>query len=128
MHAQRHHAKGQPEFFAAAATSSAADHLRKPHRIFESSQGADTDPSTDDFDRVKRPRLHYSAVPRAKVKIARELSLGLLINADFPFSFFTDPFFEQLIWQLNPHLSGQIPWSRQSISRLLDDMYKSKRD
>uniref|UniRef100_A0A8H7K1G7 BED-type domain-containing protein n=1 Tax=Bionectria ochroleuca TaxID=29856 RepID=A0A8H7K1G7_BIOOC len=39
-------AKGQPEFFAAAATSSAADHLRKSHRIFESSQGADTDPST----------------------------------------------------------------------------------
>ncbi|KAM6513115.1 hypothetical protein FALCPG4_015586 [Fusarium falciforme] len=61
--------KGQPEFFAAAATSSAADHLRKSHRIFESSQSADTDPSTDDSDRPKRPRLQYSAVPRAKVKM-----------------------------------------------------------
>ncbi|KAJ4217252.1 hypothetical protein NW757_014642, partial [Fusarium falciforme] len=121
-------AKGQPEFFAAAATSSAADHLRKSHRIFESSQSADIDPSTDDSDRAKRPRLHYSAVPRAKVKIVRELSLGLLINADVPFSFFTDPFFEQLVWQLDPHLSGQMPWSRQSMSRLLDDMYKAKKD
>ncbi|KFA67276.1 hypothetical protein S40285_08648 [Stachybotrys chlorohalonatus IBT 40285] len=69
-------AKGQPEFFAAAATSSAADHLRN----------------------------------------------------NIPFSFFMDPFFEQLVWQLDPHLSGQIPWSRQSMSRLLDDVYKSKRD
>jgi hypothetical protein len=57
----------------------------------------------------------------------RELSLGLLINTDVPFSFFSDPFFEQLAWQLDPHLSGQVPWSRQS-SRLLDDMYKSKKD
>ncbi|KAL5591113.1 hypothetical protein FOBRF1_014670 [Fusarium oxysporum] len=46
-------AKGQPEFFAAAATSSAADHLRRFHRIFESSQGADTDPSTDETERPK---------------------------------------------------------------------------
>ncbi|KAJ3455461.1 hypothetical protein MRS44_016943 [Fusarium solani] len=121
-------AKGQPEFFAAAATSSAADHLRKSHRIFESSQRADTDPSTDDYDRPKRPRLQYSAVPRAKVKMIRELSLGLLINTDVPFSFFTDLFFKQLAWQLDPHLSGQVPWSRQSMSRLLDDMYKSKKD
>ena len=58
----------------------------------------------------------------------RELSLGLLINSDVPFSFFTDPFFEQLAWQLDPHLFGQIPWSRPSMSRLLDDMYKSKKD
>ncbi|KFA67601.1 hypothetical protein S40285_09719, partial [Stachybotrys chlorohalonatus IBT 40285] len=121
-------AKGQPEFFATAATSSAADHLCKSHRIFESSQSANTDASTDDSDRVKRPCLHYSAVPRAKVKIVQELSLGLLINSNIPFSFFTDPFFEQLVWQLDPHLSGQIPWSRQSICRLLDDVYKSKRD
>ncbi|KAJ3454567.1 hypothetical protein MRS44_013167 [Fusarium solani] len=100
----------------------------RSHRIFESSQSADIDPSTDDFDRPKRPRLQYSAVPRAKVKMIRELSLGLLINTDVPFSFFTDPFFEQLAWQLDPHLSGQVPWSRQSMSRLLDDMYKSKKD
>ncbi|KAJ3454658.1 hypothetical protein MRS44_013258 [Fusarium solani] len=57
----------------------------------------------------------------------RELNLGLLINTDVPFSFFTDPFFEQLAWQLDPHLSGQVPWSRQSMS-LLDDMYKPKKD
>ncbi|GKU14829.1 hypothetical protein FLAG1_10200 [Fusarium langsethiae] len=118
-------AKGQPEFFAAAATSSAADHLRK---IFESSQGADTDPSTDESEQPKRRRLQYSAVPRARVKMIRELSLGLLINTNAPFSFFSDTFFQQLAWQLDPHLSEQIPWSRQSMGRLLDDMYESKKD
>ncbi|KAK2135897.1 hypothetical protein NOF04DRAFT_1378044 [Fusarium oxysporum II5] len=69
-------AGGQPKFFAAAATSLAADHLRKFHRIFESSQGVDTDPSTDESERPKRRRLQYSAVPRARVKMIRELSLG----------------------------------------------------
>ncbi|EWZ28656.1 hypothetical protein FOZG_17661 [Fusarium oxysporum Fo47] len=121
-------AKGQPEFFAAAATSSAADHLRKSHRIFESSQGADMDPSTDESERPKRRRLQYSAVPRARVKMIRELSLGLLINTNVPFSFFSDTFFQQLVWQLDPHLSDQIPWSRQSMGRLLDNMYGSKKD
>ncbi|RKK67095.1 hypothetical protein BFJ69_g14793 [Fusarium oxysporum] len=47
-------AKGQLEFFAAAATSSAADHLR---RILERSEGADIDPSTDETERPKRWRL-----------------------------------------------------------------------
>ncbi|KAG6979747.1 hypothetical protein FOFC_17617 [Fusarium oxysporum] len=121
-------AKSQPEFFAAAATSSAADHLRKSHRIFESSQGADIDPSTDESEWPKRRRLQYSAVPRARVKMIRELSLGLLINTNVPFSFFSDTFFQQLVWQLDPHLYDQIPWSRQSMGRLLDDMYGSKND
>ncbi|KAG7402642.1 hypothetical protein Forpi1262_v018914 [Fusarium oxysporum f. sp. raphani] len=87
-------AKGQPEFFAAAATSSAADHLRRSHRIFESSQGADADLSTDETERPKRRRLQYSAVPRAGVAMIRELSLGLLINTNVPFSFFSDMFFQ----------------------------------
>ncbi|OBS15407.1 hypothetical protein FPOA_13745 [Fusarium poae] len=111
-------AKGQPEFFAAAATNSAADHLRKSHRIFESSQAADPDLSTDESERPKRRRLQYSTVPRARVKTIRELSLGLLINTNVPFSFFSDTFFQQLAWQLDPHLSDQIPWSRQSMGRL----------
>uniref|UniRef100_A0A0C4BL14 Uncharacterized protein n=1 Tax=Fusarium oxysporum (strain Fo5176) TaxID=660025 RepID=A0A0C4BL14_FUSOF len=89
-------AKGQPEFFAAAATSSAADH---PRKIFESSQAADPDLSTDESERPKRRRLQYGTVPRARVKMIRELSLGLLINTN----------------------------SRQSMGRLLDNMYESKK-
>jgi len=57
----------------------------------------------------------------------RELSLGLLINTNVPFSFFSDTFFQQLAWQLDPRLSDRIPWSRQSMGRLLDDMYESKK-
>jgi hypothetical protein len=72
--------------------------------------------------------LQYSTVPRPRVKTIRELSLGLLINTNVPFSFFNDTFFQQLAWRLDPHLSDQIPWSRQSMGRLLDDTYKSKKD
>ncbi|EWZ77664.1 hypothetical protein FOWG_17945 [Fusarium oxysporum f. sp. lycopersici MN25] len=84
------------------------------HRIFESSQAADPDLSTDESERPKRRRLQYSAVPRARVKMIREMSLGLLINTNVPFSFFSDTFFQQLAWQLDPHLADQIPWIRQS--------------
>ncbi|KAF1730602.1 hypothetical protein CRV24_008671 [Beauveria bassiana] len=89
--------KGQAVFFAASATTSAADHLRK---VFEGSPVADSDPSTDESDRAKRPRLHYSAVPKARISIVRELSVGLIVDADLPFYVFTNPYFEQLVWQL----------------------------
>ncbi|TQW01723.1 NYN domain-containing protein [Cordyceps javanica] len=117
-------AKCQPVFFAASATTSAADHLRK---VFEGSPVADSDPSTDESERAKRPRLHYSAVPKAKINIIREPSVGLIVNADLPFSVFTNPYFEQLVWQLDPQVAGQVPWSRQSMSRQLNDVYHAKK-
>ncbi|OAA62389.1 hypothetical protein LEL_10725 [Akanthomyces lecanii RCEF 1005] len=122
-------AKGQAVFFAASATTSAANHLRKQrtHRVFEGSPVADSDPSTDESDRAKRPRLHYSAVPKARIDIVRELSVGLIVNADLPFSVFTNPYFKQLAWQLDPHVAGQVPWSRQSMSRHLNDVYHAKK-
>ncbi|KAJ0134192.1 Protein transport protein SFT1 [Fusarium oxysporum f. sp. albedinis] len=87
-------AKSQPEFFAAAATSSAADHLCKYMNVKLRACA----PLTNS-EWPKRRRLQYSAVPRTRVKMIRELSLGLLINTNVPFSFF---------------------------SRLLDDIYGSK--
>ena len=57
----------------------------------------------------------------------RELSLGLIINADLPFSIFSDPYFEQLVWLLDPQVADQVPWSRQSMSRQLDEVYNSKK-
>ncbi|TQW01624.1 hypothetical protein IF2G_10859 [Cordyceps javanica] len=116
--------KGQAVFFAASATTSAADHLRK---VFEGSPVADSDPSTDESDRAKRPRLHYSAVPKARINIVRELSVGLIVDADLPFSVFTNPYFEQLVWQLDPQIASQVPWSRQSMSRHLNDVYHDKK-
>lgn len=95
--------------------------------MFEGSPNTDSSPSTDESDRCKRPRLHHSLIPRAKVNKVRELSLGLIINADLPFSIFTDPFFEQLIWQLDPQIAGQVPWSRHSMSRQLSDVFTSKK-
>ncbi|KAJ0122841.1 hypothetical protein HZ326_31574, partial [Fusarium oxysporum f. sp. albedinis] len=112
----------QPEFFAAAATSptgssravKALIQTRQPMNLNGLSDGAcSTAPC---------------GVRRARVKMIRELSLGLLINTNVPFSFFSDTFFQQLAWQLDSQLSDQIPWSRQSMGRLLDDMYESKKD
>ncbi|KAI5455827.1 hypothetical protein BGZ63DRAFT_475904, partial [Mariannaea sp. PMI_226] len=101
-------AKGQIVFFAVSATISAADHLRKTHRVFEGSPSVESDPSTDESDRVKRPRLHYSVIPRAKINVVREICVGLIVNADLPFSVFTNPYFEQLVWQLDPQVAGQV--------------------
>ena len=99
----------------------------RTHRVFEGSPVADSDPSTDESDRAKRPRLHYSAVPKARINIVRQLSVGLIVNADLPFSVFTNPYFEQLVWQLDPQVAGQVPWSRQSMSRHLNDVYHAKK-
>jgi hypothetical protein len=40
-------------------------------------------------------------VLRAKINVVRELSVGLIVNADLPLSVFTNPYFEQLVWQLS---------------------------
>lgn len=100
---------------------------QRAHRVFEGSPIADSDPSTDEPDRAKRPRLHYSAVPKARINIVRELSVGLIVNADLPFSVFMNPYFEQLVWQLDPQIAGQVPWSRQSMSRHLNDVYHARK-
>ncbi|KAJ0127428.1 Uncharacterized protein HZ326_29466 [Fusarium oxysporum f. sp. albedinis] len=63
------------------------------YRIFESSQAADLDLLIDKSKRPKQRRLQYSTMPRARVKTIRELSLGLLINANIPFSSFSNIFF-----------------------------------
>ncbi|EJP60887.1 putative transposase [Beauveria bassiana ARSEF 2860] len=100
---------------------------QRTHRVFEGSPVADSDPSTDESDRAKRPRLHYSAAPKARINIVRELSVGLIVDADLPFSVFTNPYFEQLVWQLDPQIASQVPWSRQSMSRHLNDVYHAKK-
>ncbi|KAM3508950.1 hypothetical protein MY11210_006525 [Beauveria gryllotalpidicola] len=58
---------------------------QRTHGVFEGSPVQDSDPSTDESERAKRPRLHYSAVPKARINIVRELSVGLIVNADLPF-------------------------------------------
>ncbi|ODA78128.1 hypothetical protein RJ55_06731 [Drechmeria coniospora] len=72
--------KGRPEFFSVQATSSAADHLRKFHRITPTSQSSpsDDDSAIDLHSRAppKRRRLDQSTIPKAKVKSIQELSVG----------------------------------------------------
>ena len=59
--------------------------------------------------------------------MVRELSVGLAVNADLSFTIFTNPYFEQLVRQLDPQVASPVPWSRHSMSRQMHEMYLSKK-
>ncbi|KAG6989973.1 Vanillin dehydrogenase [Fusarium oxysporum f. sp. conglutinans] len=123
--------KGRPEFFSVQATSSAADHLRKAHRITPASQSNPSDDSAIDLQShatPKRPRLDQSIIPKAKVKAVQELSVGFVIDSDVPFTIFEHKFLKELFYQFDHELALQIPWSRSSITRELQKIFESKAD
>ncbi|KAL3603063.1 hypothetical protein FPOAC2_07380 [Fusarium poae] len=94
--------KGRPEFFSVQATSSAAGHLRKAHRITPASQSSPSDDSAIDLQShatPKRPRLDQSIIPKAKVKAVQERSVGLVIDSDVPFTIFEHKFLKELFYQ-----------------------------
>jgi len=123
--------KGRPEFFSVQATSSAADHLRKAHRITPASQSSPSDDSAIDLQShatPKRPRLDQSIIPKAKVKAVQELSVGFVIDSDVPFTIFEHKFLKELFYQFDHELALQIPWSSSSITRELQKIFESKAD
>ncbi|KAF6525727.1 hypothetical protein HZS61_011522 [Fusarium oxysporum f. sp. conglutinans] len=123
--------KGRPEFFSVQATSSAADHLRKAHRITPASQSNPSDDSAIDLQShatPKRPRLDQSIIPKAKVKAVQELSVGFVIDSDVPFTIFEHKFLKELFYQFDHELALQIPWSSSSITRELQKIFESKAD
>ncbi|KAF4476180.1 putative AC transposase [Colletotrichum fructicola Nara gc5] len=114
---QRCDSKGKPEFFSAAASSSAADHLRRCHQITQ------WDPSSDDISSGETlyssedgtplsKRRKVSHVPRAKVATVRDLCLSIIITNDLPFDHFRDDFVQQLLRLHNPSLVEEVPWGR----------------
>ncbi|OHW95676.1 transposase-like protein [Colletotrichum incanum] len=124
-------AKGRPEFFSVQATSSAADHLRKAHRITPDRQSSPTEDSAIDLDSYaapKRPRLDQTTIPKAKVKALQELSVGFVIDGDVPFTIFEHKFLKELFYRFDHELALQIPWSSSSIARELQKIYESKSD
>ncbi|KAH7460470.1 hypothetical protein FOMA001_g19496 [Fusarium oxysporum f. sp. matthiolae] len=123
--------KGRPEFFSVQATSSAADHLRKAHRITPASQSSPSDDSAIDLQShatPKLPRLDQSIIPKAKVKAVQELSVGFVIDSDVPFTIFEHKFLKELFYQFDHELALQIPWSSSSITRELQKIFESKAD
>ncbi|PWI64318.1 hypothetical protein PCL_11289 [Purpureocillium lilacinum] len=126
--------KGEAEFFSVQATSSAADHLRKTHRITPASQSNESSPSHDSGIDLhpavtpKRRRLEQSVIPKAKVRAIQERSVGFVVDSDVPFTIFEHSFLRSLFNQFDHELVLQIPWSGSSIARELQRLFDTKRD
>ncbi|OAQ65601.1 transposase [Purpureocillium lilacinum] len=126
--------KGEAEFFSVQATSSAADHLRKTHRITPASQSNESSPSHDSGIDLhpavtpKRRRLEQGVIPKAKVRAIQELSVGFVVDSDVPFTIFEHSFLRRLFNQFDHELVLQIPWSGSSIARELQRLFDTKRD
>ncbi|KJZ75821.1 hypothetical protein HIM_04645 [Hirsutella minnesotensis 3608] len=122
--------KGRPEFFSVQATSSAADHLRKSHRITPTSQSSPRDDDSaidlDSHAPPKRRRLDQSTIPKAKVKAIQELSVGFVIDSDVPFTIFEHKFLKELFYRFDHELALQIPWSSSSMTRELQRIFEAK--
>ncbi|KAK2769574.1 hypothetical protein CKAH01_15110 [Colletotrichum kahawae] len=77
-------AKGQPRVFGAAATSASQEHLLRTPT--SSSTAASTLPS------LKRLRLGYTNVPKAKVTTLRDLCVASIVSADLPSAHFENSY------------------------------------
>ncbi|KAK6860864.1 hypothetical protein PG995_004500 [Apiospora arundinis] len=133
--------RGTVQLFNAAATTSAAHHLRQAHRIHkempatssDSSQNSPmpSDPEDDESEAPvsKRARTQATTViSRAQVQQAEELALGFIINSDQPFNIFSDSFLHHLLILHNPALCAQIAWGRTTLRERLSRCFKIKKD
>ncbi|KAG7000867.1 putative AC transposase [Fusarium oxysporum f. sp. conglutinans] len=109
--------RGAAEFFSVQATSSAADHLRKAHRITPASQSSESSPGDEG-----------SAIPRAKIKAIQELSVGFVIDSDVPFTIFEHSFLRKIFNHFDNDLVLQMPWSGSSVTREIHRLFEAKRD
>ncbi|RKL07265.1 hypothetical protein BFJ70_g16932 [Fusarium oxysporum] len=126
--------RGAAEFFSVQATSSAADHLRKAHRITPASQSSESSPGDEGVIDIysgatpKRRRLEQSAIPRAKIKAIQELSVGFVIDSDVPFTIFEHSFLRKIFNHFDSDLVLQMAWSGSSVTREIHRLFEAKRD
>ncbi|RYC77385.1 hypothetical protein BFJ63_vAg19741, partial [Fusarium oxysporum f. sp. narcissi] len=126
--------RGAAEFFSVQATSSAADHLQKAHRITPASQSSESSPGDEGVIDIysgatpKRRRLEQSAIPRAKIKAIQELSVGFVIDSDVPFTIFEHSFLRKIFNHFNSDLVLQMAWSGSSVTREIHRLFEAKRD
>jgi hypothetical protein len=121
----------KPQFFVIQSTTSAADHLKKEHRV---SPNEGIDGTLDTSDSVldlqfaaaaKRPATE--PIPRARMAKIRELAVGYIVNADLPFTTMTDPFIRELLEQLNKPVASEASLGRSTIVSDLEKIYLAKR-
>ncbi|KZL87315.1 transposase-like protein [Colletotrichum incanum] len=117
--------KKRAVLFDAKASSSASDHLRKIHHIVKSSDSTDSEASSDVS--LKRPRLDFTGLTKKKVKTIQESTVGLVVDANLPFSFFQNSYFQSLVAELNPQVFN-LPWGRTSLNQSLIDLFNAKKE
>ncbi|KAI8412306.1 hypothetical protein FOFC_08936 [Fusarium oxysporum] len=108
--------KGAAEFFSVQATSSAADHLRKAHRLTPASQSSESSPG-DEERHTKGER-----------KAIQELSVGFVIDSDVPFTIFEHSFLRKIFNHFDSDLVLQMAWSGSSVTREIHRLFEAKRD
>ncbi|KAJ4175316.1 hypothetical protein NW754_16783 [Fusarium falciforme] len=123
--------KGTPRFFNAQSTSSVQAHLYKAHRITETFEpGSSDDSSVLDLQRrasKKRPAPPSLVLPRAKMARIRELSVGYIVDSNLPFTTLESTYLQELFRQLDPDLCLQVPWSRSTVRKDLEDILSLKK-
>ena len=68
-----------------------------------------------------------SNLPRAKVARIRELSVGYVVDSDFPFTALEGDYIQELFRELNRETTAQVPWIRSTIKRDLDRLFLEKK-
>ncbi|KAF6792073.1 hypothetical protein CMUS01_16187, partial [Colletotrichum musicola] len=103
-------AKGQPRVFGAATTSTSQEHLLRispqsdtdsNSTLTSSSTAASTPPS------IKRLRLSYTNVPKAKVTTLRDLCVASIVSADLPFAHFENSYLQQILQYYSTENTGE---------------------
>lgn len=118
------------KLYIATATSGASLHLKIQHRLAPPNDDEDSEAlEAPDFSQPP-PKRHRSAptvVPKSQVSRIRELCVGFLVDSSSPFTTFQNLFLKALLYQLNPDVCAQVPWSRQSQKEELGRLYKEKK-
>lgn len=121
--------------FNSQATSAAAQHLKKSHRITETAAIAEEGSSSVEGS-SKRIRLAgvWSSAPvshalrtpvlKSTAEMFRETMLNWIVDSNLPFSVVQNPHFRSLLMQLNAEkVASLLPESGSTVRRWIDDLY-----
>ncbi|KAM5527283.1 transposase-like protein [Fusarium oxysporum f. sp. phaseoli] len=101
------------------------------HRITETFEpGSPGDSSVLDLQKSaskERPAPSSLVLPQAKIARIRELSVGYIIDSNFPFTTFESTYLQELFRQLDSDLHIQIPWGRTTATKDLEDILSLKK-
>ncbi|KAI0439694.1 hypothetical protein F4803DRAFT_553848 [Xylaria telfairii] len=108
-------------------TSTAAEHLKRAHRILrDSSNGASTDSTTPEPSSPPPPK-RLCTFAASNITVNDELALGFMIDSNSPFDIFNNLFLRRTLLRYNSALYEASSWSRQYYRQRLDKLFKAKK-